>query len=56
MSIHGEIDRALRELDDCERAIKASDSDRALRELRSAVSKIKAVESKVKRLERESKA
>jgi hypothetical protein len=56
MSVHGEIERALRELDDCERAIKATDSGRALRELSSAMSKIKDIESKVKRLEREAKS
>jgi hypothetical protein len=55
MSVHGDLDDAIRRLDDCERAIKKGDMTRALREIRDAIRKLKDLDSPIKRLEREAK-
>jgi hypothetical protein len=56
MSVHGEIDRVIRDLDNCAAVIKAGHQARAINGVLTAISDLKKIEAKVKRLERAAKA
>lgn len=56
MSVHGELDSALRELSHCEQCLRTGQNELALRELSRAIVKLRSIESKVKRLERAAKS